>query len=104
MQTVCNSCGTLLFGKHGIEQVKKPHIYIKGRICLQNLGEKDHQYHIFVTQVDDEETTVCNVDCLNDYLGMKKTQFKKTREAKLRAEASDPSYHHRQYLARPANR
>lgn len=89
LQTVCNSCGKLLYGKHGKEQVAEPFIYIKGRISLQNLGEYPKKYYQFVTRDDNEETTVCDTECLNDYIELRKKEYKRIREERLRKEAGD---------------
>lgn len=87
-QIVCNSCGTLLKGKHGMRFENKPHIFIKGRITLENRGDELNRWHMFVTKTDDEETTVCNLVCLEEYLNMREAQYKKYREQNLRKEAS----------------
>lgn len=92
LNTVCNMCGVTLYGKHGIEQVQAPYIYIHGRIALQNQGEGTRKYHTFVTRDDEEETTVCDVKCLGDYLNLRKNEYKRIREEKLRAEAGSGRY------------
>lgn len=85
-QTVCNDCGTLLYGKHGTELVTKEYIYIKGRICSQNIDNKPKNYS-FITHHDDEEVTVCNTTCLVNYLKLRQQQHKKLREDQLRQRA-----------------
>lgn len=92
IQRVCNNCGQLLYGKNGTRWTKKPHIYIKGRIALQNLGEEARQYHAFVTKDDEEETTVCDAACLGEYCETRRTQYKQNREQKLRQEANNNFY------------
>ncbi len=106
-QKVCNNCGVLLWGKNGTTWVKKPHISIKGRISAENLGDADKQYHVFVSKEGEEETAVCDGECLDQYVKIRKDQYLKYRESKLRAEANDavahgekPIYHKNYYPQR----
>lgn len=74
---------------------KRPYLSIIGRITLENLGERDHKWHMFITKEDHEETTVCDTECLKIYLETRQRLYKEYREKQLRAEASQPyaGYH-----------
>lgn len=95
-QVVCNGCGVLLRGKHGQRFEEKPHMSIRGRITLENLGDEAKHWHMFITKADDEETTVCDAKCFETYCKVREQQYKKYREDKLRAEASSPTANMRQ--------
>lgn len=93
LQIVCNGCGILLKGKHGQRYENKPHLFIKGRITLEGIGDTDKKWHMFLTKSDDEETTVCNTQCLKDYCDLRQKLYTEYRQRELRKEAGGfPSF------------
>lgn len=86
-QHVCDMCGELLNGRYGKTDVAKPYISILGKVSLQNQDIPGDYNYIFLTAKEEIDYKFCNINCLGDWIEMKRTRYLNTRQSRLREEA-----------------
>ena len=83
----CEMCGRLLEGKSGAAWIHRNYIAIKGAMSVQFYDEVEGNQHYYITRNPDEPHHFCNFECLNDFADLRKTEWEKARERRLRNEA-----------------
>lgn len=82
---VCDACGKVLKGIHGMVQVNKENFAIRGMITRFS-GDGDY---IHITDYAEQETSFCDVECFKQYCNRKIDAYEARRLENLKREASD---------------
>lgn len=82
LQTLCDFCGAVLYGKDKAAFQKEPFIQIRGQITLENQRDRadDFHYHVFINDKSVTELTFCSGNdyaCMISYIASKHEQYKK---------------------------
>lgn len=104
-QQLCDGCGALLNGKHGIAWVKLPCLEINGQIVYEEMSTEKPNWrqHLFVTRTPNEKLAFCwgkdpekpDLKCLMDYITFRVQKQREWNEKKLKGEANE-EWHERQ--------
>lgn len=84
----CDACGTVLFGKDRGAFVKKDNIFINGQVG-KNVFDPNTKFHetIFHTRTKNEQLAFCNTDCLRDWMDTEEQLWRNRQLAGLRERA-----------------
>jgi len=93
INTSCDGCGAILYGKDKGIFRKSSHLQVNGQLVEQFVDhETGYQNHTFITPSSNEKLAFCLdtwQDCMKDYIDTRIHLWKQRREQTLRSQESE---------------